>query len=128
MQTLKGSVATSASWASVTPVVLAAKITHLHLVFTYADLAVLPVQRKWTAALTSPCPQGKLSVVPPLLNPGPQMGTEDCPLTQAVLVILFSSPAGKGHKLIVLRVHPNSHFLIASRYLAVSLLNAGALD
>lgn len=99
------------------PVVLTAKITHLQLVFTPADLAVLAVWRKGTAALTSPCLQGKLSVVPAPLNPGPRRGTSHCPLTHSVLVIFFSSPISRDHKLIVLRAHPNSHFLIASHYL-----------
>lgn len=90
-QALKGIVAISASWGSVMPVILAAKITHQHLVFTHAALAALAAWRKQTAALTSLCPEGKLSVVPPLLNPHLRAGPGIAhPFQQSWL--LFSSP------------------------------------
>lgn len=120
-QALKGIVPISASWGSVMPVVLAAKMPHRHLVFTHTDLAALAAWRKQTAALTSPCPEGKLSVVPPL----PHRGTCHCPLIQTVLAILFSSPLWRGHGLIVPSVHPNEYFLIASDYLWGTSSSAG---
>lgn len=52
-------------------------------------------------------------------------GTQHCPLIQTVLVIFFSSPIWRGHKIIVLRVHPNSHLLIASHYLWGANSSAG---
>lgn len=111
---------TCKNWKAVLPsllhgglscIVLAAKITHLHLVFTHADLAVLS---GWNSQQPSPhCARRKSSVMPPVLNIDPW---QHCPFTQTVLVIFLSLIWGS-HNLIALRVHPNSHFTIASHYL-----------